>query len=890
MMSITEQDDGVMTILTAALQKPASERETYLRIACEGNDDLYREVADAVRWEERMGGFLLHPMVILQDPTRDFCAGQIVSERFEIARKIGEGGMGIVYEALDRKRHQRIALKFAKAGFQCLLSPELEGALKVRHPNICLVNEIHTARIEECEVDFLTMEFVEGETLSRYLSEHGKFPQEEALEIARQICAGLAEAHRSGIIHRDLKPGNVMLCPTAKEGLRVVIMDFGLAGCVALDSTEGGTPGYMAPELWKGKKASCESDIYSLGVILYQIVTGGMPVEEKSADPGKPSHFVAPTNLNKGLDPRWDRVILSCLDASPVLRPYDPRQVIAGLEKKPLRKAPFLTVASLIIATLAMPQAREWLSDRFWPPPNVRLAVLPLEGATNSADPGGGVLQDVSDRIRRMSSGSRTVVVIPPSEILDKHIHTADQAREVLHATHALQTRVKHEGDEFVAQGTIIDLSTQTPLREFAGRYSPATIGTMPAAFAGAISVALRLHGPVTPDILSSAATPAYDQGLYLLRRDHQSFDEAIASFEQAARLDPRSSLPLAGLVEAKIMKFEETHQQSCLDDARRSLRAAESLSPDSLRVRMAAGLLKETASQYEQALEDYRSVQDHEPRNVEALRRIAGVYDKLHMSSQAIEAYQNAIELDPGYYAGYHGLGVLYYFHGNYPEAARQFQKAIERAPGLFDEYTNLGAALDELGRDTEAEKALLTSLKLRETPRALNSMGAIRAYQKKDSEAIAYYKRAVALDPSSYIYVENLADSNRRLGRVRDADAAYRHAMELALATLKENPRLGYPRGYVAYIAARLGDRKRAEDEIAQALQLSPNETKVIRSAVLTYEALGERERAIQVLDAATPDLLQELDRQPDLVDFSRDSRFRQKVASSQNPNGGK
>jgi Flp pilus assembly protein TadD len=205
-----------------------------------------------------------------------------------------------------------------------------------------------------------------------------------------------------------------------------------------------------------------------------------------------------------------------------------------------------------------------------------------------------------------------------------------------------------------------------------------------------------------------------------------------------------------------------------------------------------------------------------------------------------------------------------------------------------LFDEYTNLGAALDELGRDTEAERALLTSLKLRETPRALNNMGAIRAYQKKDAEAIAYYKRAVALDPSSYIYVENLADSNRRLRRGRDADAAYRHAMDLALATLKENPRLGYPRGYVAYIAARLGDRKRAEDEIAQALQLSPGETKVIRSAVLTYEALGERERAIQVLDAATPDLLRELERQPDLVAFSRDSHFRQIVARDKN--GGK
>jgi tetratricopeptide (TPR) repeat protein len=142
--------------------------------------------------------------------------------------------------------------------------------------------------------------------------------------------------------------------------------------------------------------------------------------------------------------------------------------------------------------------------------------------------------------------------------------------------------------------------------------------------------------------------------------------------------------------------------------------------------------------------------------------------------------------------------------------------------------------------------------------------------------------------MDPSDYVYVENLADSDRRLGRLRDARKAYRKAMDIALANLRENPRLGYPRAFVAYIAARLGDRKRAEDEIGQALQLSPDDNKVIRNAVLTYEALKERERAIQVLGGATPEVLRELDRQPDLAGFRQDSRFQQLVAK--NSNGGK
>ncbi len=884
----TRDDEWVMEILAEARQKPLAERETYLLAACEGNQGLMRELADTITWEERMGPFLNHPMVVVNDPARDFRHGQMVAGRFEIVQEIGEGGMGIVYEAFDHKRNQRVALKFARAGFQRLLTPELEGALKVRHPNICLVNEIHTTEIEGQEVDFLTMEFVEGETLSRYLSDHGKLPQKDALEIARQLCAGIAEAHRSGIIHRDLKSGNVMISRTAQGGMRVVIMDFGLAGSPAVDSAEGGTPGYMAPELAMGARASGASDIYALGVILYEIVAGRKPVEEPSADPNKPNRVPAPTSLNKGLDPRWDRVILSCINASPELRPADARLVIAALEKRPIRKAPFVAVGLLIVAALAIRPVRERLHDLIWPPPNVRLAILPLEGATNAADIGEGVLQDVSDRIGRMSSGLRNVVVIPPSEMLDKQVHTAEQARDVLHATHALQTTVKNDGGEIVTDGAVIDLATKTRLREFSGRYSPATVGALPAALAGTVSVALRLRGPASPEVISAAATPAYDHGLYLLRRDHQSYNEAIASFEEAARIDPSSALPLAGLAEAYIMKFDEKGQESSLGDARRALHAAEGLNPDSPRVLLAAGLLKERSSQYEQALEDYRRVQELEPRNVEALRRIAGVYDSLQMTSQAIETYQKAIALDPDYYGGYHGLGVFYYYHGMYAEAAEQFQKSIDRAPGLYDEYTNLGACFDELDRDDEAEKALLTSLKLHETPNALNNMGAMLAYQKKDAEAVGYYKRAIAIDPSYYVYFENLADSLRRLGRAREASAAYTKAMDLAMEVLKENPRLGYPRGFVAYIAARLGDRRRAEDEIAQARQMSPGETKVIRSAVLTYEALGERDHAIGALEGATPDLIRELNRQPDLADFSQDPRFRQLVA--QNSKGGK
>ncbi len=286
--------------------------------------------------------------------------------------------------------------------------------------------------------------------------------------------------------------------------------------------------------------------------------------------------------------------------------------------------------------------------------------------------------------------------------------------------------------------------------------------------------------------------------------------------------------------------------------------------------------------------MEDYRRAQELEPRNVDALLHIASIYNAMDRNNDAIATFRQAIALEPGNYLPYRKLGEFYYFRSNYAEAAAQWKQAIERAPGMVDVYNELAAALSDLGQDDEAEKPLLTSIDLQETADALNMLGAIRDNQKRDSEAADLYKRAIKLDPNVYVYWLNLADSSRRLGRVREAAAAYRKGMDLALAVLKDDPHNGLTRAYVAYFAARLGDPARAEDEIVQAKEEAPSNTKVTRRSVLTYEALGQRDRAIEALNGAPPELFHELDRHPDLADLRQDSRF--KEVESKYPNGGK
>jgi DNA-binding winged helix-turn-helix (wHTH) protein len=349
------QSDEVIPIVMEALYLPPKERQVYLHAVFDGNEHLRSEVLEALHWEERMGSFLTTPFVNFECLSRPFESGQVVADRFEIVREIGEGGMGVVYEAFDRKLQEQCAIKAAKPGFQRLLSPELKAALKVRHHNVCLIKEIHTAQTDFGEIDFLTMELLNGQTLSAYLATVGKIRQEEAVDIACQICAGLAEAHHRGIVHRDLKSGNIMLCDDVDGSQRAVITDFGLAGePTSYPRETAGTPAYMAPELWRGDKASRASDIYALGVILYEMVAGRKPYDlddegsakESLSEQAPPQWLTerlrryreiatpspSPSKWTPNLDSRWDSAILNCLAIAPGERIQDASEVVAALK------------------------------------------------------------------------------------------------------------------------------------------------------------------------------------------------------------------------------------------------------------------------------------------------------------------------------------------------------------------------------------------------------------------------------------------------------------------------------------------------------------------------------------------------------------------------------
>jgi serine/threonine-protein kinase len=262
-----------------------------------------------------------------------FAPGALLSGRYRIIGLLGRGGMGEVYRADDLRLGQQVALKFLPDEVAhdpvrlAQFHNEVRTARQVSHPNVCRVYDIG-------EIEgrlFLSMEFVDGEDLATSIRRIGRFPEDKALDVARQLCAALAAAHERRVIHRDLKPANVMLDSAGK----IRIMDFGLATIGAVADAGAGTPAYMAPEQLLGAEVTARSDIYALGLVLYELFTGrrafaastlnDLIAQQQSGQPTPPSSTVS------SLDPAIDRAILRCLHPTPAARPSSALAVAAAL-------------------------------------------------------------------------------------------------------------------------------------------------------------------------------------------------------------------------------------------------------------------------------------------------------------------------------------------------------------------------------------------------------------------------------------------------------------------------------------------------------------------------------------------------------------------------------
>jgi tetratricopeptide (TPR) repeat protein len=350
----------------------------------------------------------------------------------------------------------------------------------------------------------------------------------------------------------------------------------------------------------------------------------------------------------------------------------------------------------------------------------------------------------------------------------------------------------------------------------------------------------------------------------------------------RAVEADPDSPLTWAGLAEAQWLKFFVTQDRAWRDHTAESLRQAQNRDPDAAAVHRIAGVLQSNAGLYESAEAEYARAIELEPHG-DAYRRLGQLYDRSGRLDQALAAFHKAIELDPKEFRQYQALGAYYTHRGDAKEAVRQFEKCVQLAPDEPDAHFALGTAYHNGGRYAEAEGELRRVVALGD-PRALNNLAITLVYQGKDREAIPFLVRAVERNPAGYLWWMNLGDAYRRTSLPADALRAYRRGLELAEGEMARDPRDGGIRSRVAYLYARLGDRGRAESEVAQALQLSPNSADARIGAVWTYEALGKREASLDALRSSSDSVVAETLRRTDLAELHHDSRFQEVARSRQ------
>jgi tetratricopeptide (TPR) repeat protein/predicted Ser/Thr protein kinase len=816
--------------------------------------------------------------------------------RFAVSARLGAGGMGEVYRAEDTKLKRSVALKRlaphlqADAQYRQRFWKEAERASSLNDPHIAAIYDIFEARGES----FLVMEFVEGVTLRRRLQE--PFSVMQFLPLAVECAQALAAAHEKGIIHRDIKPENIMLTPAGQ----VKVLDFGVAKRLAaseqdsstatLETTSGaisGTAGYMAPEVLLEKEPDGRADIFSLGVVFYEMVSGRHPFLEANfvATSDRILHDVPPplSRTNPQAPRALDRIVANMLAKDPAQRYATARELADDLRaltaaerpsRIPRRRAAWrLTfgIAAVVVVALllmALPflekQINNW-RNRGQIPRDINLAVLPIVavgGGPKATAFGDGLTETLTAKLTQLTE-QRSFQVVPSNDIRARHITLAEQARKSLGVNLVLQGSLHQVGD-YVR----VNLALVNPL---ALRQIRAESITAPASDPFAVEdkvvgvavdmlgvevrpqerPALAVHGTQIP-----GAFDLYLRGRGYLQTHERpgNIDSAISAFQRALQLDPGFALASAGLGEAYWRKYETSKDSALVPLAGQACDRALIQNAGLAESHICLGGVQAGTGHYAEAVAEFDRALEMEPTRDDAYRGLALAYERMGKLGEAEKTYRRAIEVRPEYWAGYNWLGAFYYRHAQYADAAGMFSRVVRLVPDSYVAYNNLCVAELYQGQYARAIATCQRSIAIHATPDAYSNLATSYFYMKKFGDAARTYQEAIKLNKREYIPWGNLGDAcSWAPGQQERAFEAYRRAISLANERLQVNPRDAQALGYLAWYHAALGEKRQALACAQRALRLAPHDPELLFNVALTYNQLGEIKSALDWLEKA-------------------------------------
>lgn len=827
-------------------------------------------------------------------------AGEELGQRYQIESMLGQGGMGRVYKAYDKELDRPVALKVLQpeltsdANAMQRFKQELLLASRISHKNILRIHDLGEAD----NIKFISMAFVDGQDL-HHLLRSGRLSIERTRNIAQQLCEALDAAHSEGIIHRDLKPQNILM----GAGDHVYVSDFGLAK--SLESSAAGmtrtgqylgTPRYMAPEQVEAGQVDKRTDLYALGLILFEMVTGEdcfkgdstlqimyRRVKEKPPNPNQ---------VNPDVPDYLARIILRCLERDPAYRYQDAREILADLRAASVTPAAkslgaklsdlpkSLWLAAAVVLLLAVVLVIPSVRHVFRPGPRVAtapstpappgvpplsrgrfIAVLPLQ-----------VLGD-AHQVAYLAEGIQEALSAKLFQLKDVRMTSADASSKInqreplpeiaaaLGANLLVQGMLQTSGDKIRIIVNLEDApdSKQLWSKEFDG--VTGDLFTIEDQIYDQLVSALNVT-PTSDEVARAAARPTYNIAAYDLYlhgrnalRGHQAKDiqSALDYFSQAVAKDPSFALAYSGVADASLRMYGIKKDSFWTDKALAAAEQAKQLNGNLPEVHFALGSAYSATGKYNEAVAELKGAVGLAPNSDEAYLRLGDAYLQSGNASAAMQSFQKAVQLNPYFWDNQDEIGNAYFLQGDYTKALAAFQQVTVLAPDIDAGYENMGTVYLREGKYQQCIPYYQKALQIEPYWTTYNNLGNAYFYLKQYVQSAAAFEKAVALNPNDAEVVVNLADAYRWSGQQDKARETYQQAIALGYKELQTNPQGALTMAQIALSYAKIDNAQQAESFIGRARAIAKNNVDYIYDEAEIEAILNHQDSALKALREA-------------------------------------
>jgi serine/threonine protein kinase/Tfp pilus assembly protein PilF len=738
----------------------------------------------------------------------ELTTGSTFANRYQIIEELGKGGMGNVYRALDRKLNEEVAIKIIKPEIASdkktleRFRNELRLARKISHRNVGRMYEL----MEYMEIHYITMEYIPGQDLRSLIRQTGKLSAETAISIAKEVCEGLAEAHRLGVVHRDLKPSNILI---NKQG-DAKIMDFGIARSLKSKGITGtrqmiGTPEYMSPEQVDGEDVDQRSDIYSVGVILYEMLAGRVPFEgdtplsvaykHKNKKPPNPREF------NAQITDELSVLVLKCLEKDKEARYQSAGEIRSQLEeiekgllipviispqKKPLTskeitvqfrmKKFFIPIAVLILLAIgAIAVWQLFLKKPTTPLSSGRpiIAVLPFSDLSPLKDQEyfcDGMTDEIITKLSRLQ-GWKVMNKTSVMQYKETEKNIKDIGRE-LGVTSILEGSIRKEGDDIRVTSQLINVEDGFHLwSEIYNRKLDRIFAIQNDIAENIVSALKQKLTPEEMQRLQKKTTEnleaynLYLQGRYFWgQRTKEAMQNSVELFRQAIEIDPDYALSYSGLADCYIagggsyldLSAKEAYAKA-KEMAQKALELDDTLAEAHTSL---AGVLTSYFWYWERAENEFIRAIELNPSYATARTWYAEHLWSIGRHDVSIQQAKLALELDPLSPMISTILGVAFYFAGDYDRAISQYLKTLENTPNFQRAINWLGFSYVKKAMYPEAIEHFQSVIKLSDGQSAdLAALGYVYALAGQRDEAEAVLRQLESLSDQRYVSPVDMA-----------------------------------------------------------------------------------------------------------------------------------